>query len=123
MKNNSLVGESIISILLVGLLLLCWNPGKSIWMPSMGMSMVLLILVIVFMVFAAFVWKERARDEREEQHRLVSGRVSFLCGALMLLIGIVAESYRGTPDPWLLAALGSMVIAKLSTRVYGQIKW
>lgn len=89
----------------------------------MGMSMVLLILVIVFMVFAAFVWKERARDEREEQHRLVSGRVSFLCGALMLLIGIVAESYRGTPDPWLLAALGSMVIAKLSTRVYGQIKW
>lgn len=121
MKNNLLIGEGLISIVLVALLALCWNPGEKIWMPSMAMSMVLLALVIAFMIFAVFVWKERARDEREEQHRLISGRVSFLCGTLVLVAGIVVETYNGKPDGWLLAALAAMVLAKLGTRVYSEL--
>ena len=74
-----------------------------------------------FLVFAAFVWKERAHDEREEQHRLISGRVSFLCGALVLVLGIVVETYQGTPDGWLIAALAAMVLAKLGARITSEL--
>lgn len=124
MKNNPLVGESIISAVLIGLLIMCWNPSGKVWMPTMAMSMVLLGLIVAFMVFAAFVWRERARDEREEQHRLLSGRVGFLSGALVLLLGIVSQMYMkgGHPDPWLVVALATMVIAKLGARVYSEYR-
>jgi putative flippase GtrA len=121
MRNNSLLGESSISLLLIILLVLCWNPGGRLWMPSMAMSLVLLGLIIAFLVFAAFVWKERARDEREEHHRLISGRVSFLCGAAVLVTGIVVETFQGKTDFWLLAALAVMVLAKLAARVWSEM--
>lgn len=123
MKNNPIVGESIISLILIGLLVLCWNPAGRLWMPSMAMSATLLILVVVFIIFAIFVWKERARDEREEQHRLISGRVSFLCGAGVLVLGIVVETFHNRVDPWLLLALTIMVLAKIGTRLYSYSKY
>jgi putative Ca2+/H+ antiporter (TMEM165/GDT1 family) len=118
MKNNLLLGESVVSILLIVLLVIFLNPSRGLWMPSMLMSMVLLIFVVVFIVFAVFVWKETTRDEREEQHRQRSGRVSFLCGAACLVIGIVTQTLHGRLDPWLLGALSAMVLAKIGTRLY-----
>jgi uncharacterized membrane protein len=122
MKNKQLLGEVIISILLLILLALCSNPFGKIWMPSMLMSSALVLLIVVFTAFVIFVWKEKAHDEREEQHRLLAGRISFLCGAIVLVIGIVYQTYHGHTDNWLLIALCAMVAAKLATQIYSQLK-
>ncbi len=122
MKNKQLFGESIISILLIILVVLCSNPFGKIWMPSMFMSSALMLLIVVFTAFVIFVWKEKARDEREEQHRLLAGRISFLSGAIVLVVGIVYQTYHGHTDKWLLVALCTMVAAKLIAQIYSQLK-
>ncbi len=118
MNDNHFKGELIISLILVALTILFLNPLQKIWMPTMFMSMILGVFVIVFILFAAFLWKESHGDEREERHRLMAGRIGFLSGAGILVIGIIVQSLQHTLDPWLLVSLCAMVLAKLIARIY-----
>lgn len=122
MKNNYLWGEVGLSLLLVALVVLFCNPFQEWWMPTMFMTSVLLCFVIVFIIFAAFIWREKARDEREEQHRLSAGRIGFLVGAGFLVVGIIRQTLLHTLDPWLLITLSAMVLAKLGARLYSELK-
>ncbi len=122
MKNNSTVGEIILSLLLLALAILFCNPFQALWMPTMFMSSVVFIFLVCFVVFAAFVWKEQARDEREEEHRLRAGRVGFLIGIGLLVVGIVWQTLEHRLDSWLLIVLAAMVLAKLGALLYSQIK-
>lgn len=83
------------------------------------LAMVLLAaLFVAFCIFAAFMLREQAVDEREEQHRSFAGRTAFLTGASLLLIGIVVEDLQHNLDPWLIIVLSGMIIAKLAARLY-----
>lgn len=121
-KNSSyrkFAGEVFVAVVLVILLILIVNPFD-IFMPS-GMQMAAAaVAVVAFGIFSSFVLREDAGDEREEKHRSLAGRVAFLIGSLVLLIGILVELYRHMLDPWLVVALVSMIIAKIVTRMYSE---
>ncbi len=121
MKNSySISVEIIISLILLVLLGLVFHPQS--WMPPMAVTFLALGLAVVFTVFAIFFWREQAQDEREGLHRLMAGRVAFLTGAAVLVLGIVSQTVQHQLDPWLIATLGAMVLAKMGCRIYSQLK-
>ena len=88
----------------------------------MAHSFLLLGFAVVFSLFALFVWREQARDEREEQHRQVAGRIGFLVGAGLLVAGIIIQSLRHSLDSWLLITLTGMIVGKLAGRWYSALR-
>jgi len=80
------------------------------------------LLLVVFSVFATFVWRERATDEREQLHKLLAGHTAFLIGASVLTIGLLYQSFSHTTDPWLALALGAMVLSKLFGIIWARKK-
>ena len=80
--------------------------------------MVLAFCVATFGVYAAFVLREEARDERDGVHRMRGGRAAYLSGATILVVGIIYQGVTDTVDAWLVAALVCMIIAKIASHWY-----
>jgi cobalamin synthase len=121
MKNKPFI-EPVLAVLLILLAALCFQPLQTTWMPTMASSFILVTLLAVFILFAVYIWKEEARDEREDQHRLTAGRNGFLVGAGLLVAGIILQTVRHQLDSWLILTLVGMVVTKLITRWYYQRK-
>ena len=121
MKNN-LLQEIFVSSVLIVLLVLFLNPF-GFWMPNALLMMMVLGLVVVFVVFASFVWKENSRDEREGLHKMMAGRIAFLSGTALLVIGIIVQSFKHELDFWLVLTLGTMILAKIIGLIYGRTKY
>lgn len=121
MKNKTFI-EPLLAVLLILLAALCFQPLQTTWMPTMASSFILVTLLAVFILFAVYIWKEEARDEREDQHRLTAGRNGFLVGSGLLVAGIILQTVRHQLDSWLIITLVGMVAAKLITRWYYQVK-
>jgi energy-coupling factor transporter transmembrane protein EcfT len=119
MKNNIFAKEIIIAIILIILLVLFLNPFNLL-MPPPFLSMLILFLIIVFGIFAAVIWKEHARDEREHFHHMLAGRYAFLAGSGILVTGIILQSLQHHIDPWLVFALTGMILVKLIGLNYSQ---
>ena len=117
--QGKFLAEISVALVLVILLVLIVNPFD-VFMPSMLQLMAAAIAVVVFGIFSSFVLREEASDEREEKHRSLAGRVAFLRGSAVLLVGIVVEVWRDMLDPWLILALVAMVVAKIVTRMYSE---
>jgi uncharacterized membrane protein YfcA len=121
MKNNSF-GEVGISILLIILLFISLNPFR-LFMPSVVEMTIVCVLVAVFGIFAIFMWREKIADEREGLHRLLASRAGFLVGGILLTLGILVQAiFHQAEDPWLKAALGGMVLAKIGALMYSRSK-
>ena len=116
MKNSGLI-EIILSAAVVILAVILVNPA-GFWMPNMVTISLVLLLVVVFAVFAGFIWKEQTRDEREVLHRMMAGRIGYLFGAAALVVAIVVEGFAHRVDPWLVIALTAATMILLD-RVYG----
>ena len=121
MKNNFLQ-EIIVSMVLIVLLILFLNPFE-LWMPPVLLMMMMLGLVVVFALFASFIWRENSRDEREGLHKMMAGRIAFLAGTASLVIGIIVQSFSHKLDFWLVVTLGTMILAKIIGLFYGRIKY
>lgn len=113
--------ELIVGIVLLGLLIVFWNPLGS-GMPPAAVTMLALVLLVAFAAFAGLLWHEDAHDEREDLHRMLAGRVGYLAGACLLVLGIVAQSARHRVDPWLVLALVAMIVGKIGGRWYGRAR-
>ena len=109
--------EIIASCILVGLVVLALNPFH-FWMPMQLHILMLGATIAAFGVVAGFVIRERAGDERDVMHRMYAGRVVFLAGTAVLVVGIVVQSFAYEVDPWLVGALAVMVVAKMLARAY-----
>ena len=109
--------EILASCVLVCLVILVLNPFH-FWMPMPLQMMVLGATIAAFGVVAGFVVRERAGDERDVAHRMRAGRVAFLAGTAVLVIGIIVQSFTHQVDSWLVGALAVMLIAKMLFRVY-----
>lgn len=115
------LSESVVAMLLVVVSAL-FLFKESLVMP-MGMSMVLVVIfLIAFLMYVGVIWNEKAGDEREGVHILQAGRNAFLVGVTILMVGIVKESFLGNIDPWLVVGLIGMVVSKVASRIYSQIK-
>ncbi len=117
MKNN-VVNESIVAAALIVLAILLLNPFD-FWMPGMTLVAILGGTLIVFALFASFILRENVHDEREGIHRMYAGRNAFLAGATVIMMGLAFQTWTHSVDKWLVLALVAMVLAKLSTRIYG----
>lgn len=122
MKNSRLLSEFSLSTLLLVLVSLCLEPVQARWMPTMLANGVLLAVIAAFIVFAVFIWKEKAPDERAEQHRLAADRVAFLIGAGILVLGVLWQTWHHGQNIWLLGALVGMVLSKLGALVYQEMR-
>jgi hypothetical protein len=120
MKNNSIF-EIVIALILIAIVVLILNPFN-FWMPTMVHTMMLIIVFIVFGLFAAFILREKVQDERESAHRMNAGRLAFLSGSAILVIGIIFQDVKGTVDGWLIAALVVMVLTKIIARLYSDYR-
>jgi len=113
--------EALATIILVGLVVLLLNPSN-LWMPQPVQMSALAGVVVVFLVFASFVWREGALDEREAAHRNFAGRVAYLSGVSVMMAGIIIQSTRHNLDSWLVISLLVMVVAKLVAVYYSRAK-
>ncbi|MBI2443026.1 MAG: hypothetical protein HYV40_03930 [Candidatus Levybacteria bacterium] len=113
--------EGILSFILLILLFLIVNPFDLFMLTSLQMIVVVL-LVVLFAVFAVFVFREKTRDEREALHRFIAGRLAFLLGTAVLVIGIVVQTVQHTLDLWLVVALVVMILGKIGGLVYSRMK-
>ena len=77
-------------------------------------------ILALFAAYSVFVWREKSHDERETYHQLYAGRVSSIAVTLILILGICLEGWSHQVDPWLVIGLGTIVIGKIATRVYGE---
>lgn len=114
--------KEIILALIMLALLGCFMFFEELLMPMETTIILSLGLILSFFLFTIFIWKEKGRDERETLHTLFAGRISFLAGSLVLVIGIVKQSLDHNIDPWLIYALSGMVLTKLLTHIYQTYK-
>ncbi len=121
MKNN-LLQEISVSVVLIVLLILFLNPF-GFWMPSVLLVVMVCVLVVVFAIFASFIWRENAKDERENLHKMTAGRTAFLSGTAVLVIGIIVQSFQHKLDFWLVLTLGTMILAKIVGLIYSRRKY
>ena len=105
--------EIIVAVVLIILILLFLNPF-GLFMPDMLVYMMIAGVVVLFALFAGFVWKEKVRDEREQLHKMIAGRLAYLAGVGVLILGIAVEGFTmAHVDPWLLFALLAMILGKI----------
>lgn len=120
-NHNIFASEIIAALILVVLMGGLLNPFH--WfMPEPMVMMMILAAVVVFALFASFVWKEKARDEREQLHRTFSGRIAFLSGTAVLVLGIIIEGLNHKVDVWLVLTLTVMIFAKIIASIYNNLK-
>ena len=121
MIGRGFISELVIAFLVIALSVLLFNPFGW-WMSNQTLMTANVALVVIFVVFATLVWRERAHDEREHLHRQLSSRVAYVAGTAVLVIGVVAEAFEHRVDLWLVVTLCVMVLAKIGGLIYSQIK-
>jgi uncharacterized membrane protein YdjX (TVP38/TMEM64 family) len=92
-------------------------------MPSELVMMLTFILVVCFILFTVFVFREKAVDEREVLHQYIANRYAYLLGSGVLVLAIVVQEMQHSLDPWTVIALAVMVFAKILGLVYSRIKY
>lgn len=115
MKSNY-IKETVLSLLVVLSAVLLINPFM-FWMPT-AFDMMIVVFALLFLALIGVTWKESAGDEREDAHKFMAGRMAYLAGSGVIVLGIVVEALRHAVDPWLVAALAVMVLAKVVALVY-----
>jgi cbb3-type cytochrome oxidase subunit 3 len=120
MKNNpskNLIVESSVGLVLIGIVILILNP-MHFWMPDMAHVTALTLLLVVFVLYASFILREKARDERDVLHRMLAARAAFFTGTALLTLGVFFGALKGDIDMWLVISLVGMILAKLAARYY-----
>lgn len=116
-----MITEAITAIAISAIAIIFLNPGH-LAMPETVNSLLILGLIVAFLVFAAFVIREKSSDERETLHVLKAGRFSYLTGVGVLVLGIIVQALEHEVDPWLVLAICAMILSKLLSRIYSRFK-
>jgi len=121
MKYKTTIIELSVGFLLIALLVLFLSP-IDLLMPMTTGSMSIILVVVLFLVFSALVFREKSRDEREDMIRMNAGRISFLTGSVIGIIGILYQSSTHNIDPWLIYTVIGMILAKTASRLYSTLR-
>ena len=120
--TDKIISIEILVSLLLGVLLILFLSPIDFLMPMTTCAMSILLVAVLFMVFSALVFREKSRDERENFLKMNAGRISFLSGSVIAVIGILYQSTTHNIDPWLVYTLIGMILAKTTTRLYSSFK-
>ena len=113
--------EFILGVVVLGILVLFLNPTHLLMPDSMNM-MLIISLILVFFAFVGLIWREHPNDERELIHIGKSSRWSFFSGTSVLVLGIIVQATEHDIDPWLIYALSVMLLAKLISRAFHNLR-
>jgi len=113
--------EIVVAAVFLGLLVLFLNPFN-LWMPDQLVYMMVAGTVVLFALFASFVWREKALDERDELHKMIAGRIGYVVGTGVLVFGVIFQTLTSSIDPWIVVALSAMVLGKIFGHIYSRIK-
>jgi len=116
-----MIVESLSAFAILAIAILFLNPGH-LTMPESMVSMLIIGLIISFLTFAAYLFREKSSDEREAVHVLTAGRISYLVGVGTLIVGIIFQALKHEIDPWLVISLCAMVFSKFLSRIYSHFK-
>ncbi len=119
--KNKFIGEIIISLALIGLLVFFINP-LDLLMPQSLHPFMVPFLVVLFIIFAAALWKETPGDEREQFHKFIASRFAYFAVIATLTFGVIFQSFKGEVDPFLVISLCIGLLAKILGLIYGHIK-
>lgn len=112
----------ILTGIVVLIILVCFlNPTKLL-MPDSLIMMLMIALVLFFLVLIGLVWQEVPADERDLVHINKSGRYAFICGSIILVLGVSVQALNHNIDPWLIYALATMVLIKIISRFLHRIR-
>lgn len=104
--------------LVIGFLLLVLGDLIPFWMPMMGELVALTVVTVLLLVWAGLIVAEATADERDVQITMLSGRLAYVSGLLMLALALVVQGITHEIDPWIPVTLAVMVGAKLLGRLY-----
>ena len=113
--------EIYLSAILILLLITCVNPLEAM-MPIFWDRTVIVLLIVVYGLYAGIVYREAARDERERLHVARAERIGFLTGATLVLVFIVFETFFTSVEKALVFVLGGMVLAKMIALIVLKIR-
>lgn len=116
MRNKS---EIFISIVFILLLVFFLNPFN-VLMPDPLVTMMITLLLLLFGIFASFIFHEKARDERENLHKLIAARYAYLAGAGVLVVGIIYQTLQHALDTFLVVTLIVMILARIFGFIYAK---
>jgi hypothetical protein len=112
--------ELLIFLLLVISLIWVYPKVASAFMTNILVPCITTLIAFTVIGFSLLLFKEYAVDEREELHRFIASRAGYLAGSLILIVGIVWQSFNEQFDPWLVFTLVTMVFVKIASRVHSQ---
>ena len=114
--------ETVSAFVILGIAILFLNPGN-LTMPDSIQTMLIVGMIVAFLTFSAFIFREKSSDERGVfTHILAAGRISYLVGVGTLIVGVIVQALNHEIDPWLVIALCAMVFSKLLSRIYSHFK-
>lgn len=99
------------SLTLVILGVIIANPFD-ITMNNMLLAVISGLMLACFGVFAGLFWHEKANDERETQIIDRSGKLAYLVGLSVLILGLLVQSFQHSVDFWNVLAIALMIISK-----------
>lgn len=112
---SALIG--IIFILILG----AFADPLMLYMPSGTEYAALAVLTVVAAIFVGLVFREVARDEREEALRARAARWGYLAGIVTLTVGIIVPVLGGQhASPWVVGALAAMILVRLASRAFSE---
>lgn len=117
MNNKKSFFHIVLALMIIVLALLLIDPFMY-WMPNSLVPIVVIGLVVLSGLFFGLIWREKSLDEREAQLSAKAGRIGYLTGLSILLIGIVVDFLVGTRDVWLISAFVTMIVVKILTVAY-----
>ena len=91
---------------------------KDVSMSDEVSMMIVGLFAVALFGYIALIHREKPADEREQQISFAAGKYAYTVGAVVLSVGIIAQSMRHDLDVWLPIALGSMVLTKLATLLH-----
>jgi hypothetical protein len=92
-----------------------------VFMPATLVYFLIAALFLITLTYTLIIWREKPLDEREYFIRAYAGRMSFIAGVGVLVLGIIYQVLTAhTVDPVLVFALGIMTIAKYFGYIYAQ---
>ncbi len=115
------LAEILVSVVFLLLLLLKLDP-LHLLMPTPVQTLIICLVVAAFGLYAAILFRQRARDEREAHHLYRASHFAYIGGTAILVAAITVQSFVGPMDPWLFAILGGMIIIKMVTLVWSRAR-
>lgn len=120
-KDKQYIKDFVFLILLIISFFFLTNPFNLIMTGEI--EMVILAFVSLFIItILIFLWKEDPIDEREENHLLIAGRISFFSTAVILLTAIIIQTLQHNLDLWIPLSLCVLLSSKILTVLYLKYK-